>query len=266
MDTWFTRGSGDSPYTLATRCAMLQELGFHHCYLTVWSEHELAELEQLPGLAQQHGLTVAGVYVVLDATQPVSDSLAAQVVDRMPPGGAVELAISHTSADRTSDPSGDKDAIRAVGELLDRGRSKNIAVRLYPHFDFWMERVDDGVRLCRALDNERLGVVFCLWHWLVVDGEHLHRRLSESAPWLRGVNVSGFTVTPGQRAAVVPLGDGDVDLFPVLASIRHHFPGPIAWQGYGIKGDTYHKLAHSVAVWQRLSERLQKHPEWASGS
>ena len=69
--------------------------------------------------------------------------------------------------------------------------TNGVRVALYPHTGFWVERVDDGTRLARAVDRPNLGTTFNLCHWLKVDGQDLEKRLEEAGKHLFVVTING---------------------------------------------------------------------------
>ena len=50
-----------------------------------------------------------------------------------------------------SDLSGDSHVLRTFDELLGLAARHGIQLLFYPHIKFWLERVEDAVRLCRKL-------------------------------------------------------------------------------------------------------------------
>ena len=66
-----------------------------------------------------------------------------------------------------------------------------VRIALYPHAGFWVERVEDAVRLAARVDRKNLGVTFNLCHWLKVDGRNLDTSLAQARPYLFLVTING---------------------------------------------------------------------------
>jgi len=86
-----------------------------------------------------------------------------------------------------SSPDGDSKAMGKLENLLRVAENHNSHVCLYPHFGAWLERVEDGVRLCQKMNNPRLKTVFCGFHWYAADGKGLAERIEEASPYLYSV-------------------------------------------------------------------------------
>ncbi len=274
MDTSFYHSLG--VYEFDARCEMLCELGYDATYLTLWREgpsHEAA-LRDVPRLAEvraRHGLDVAAVYVTVDiagAGDDPGNRLIADLVRTLE--GCTTVEISMRSGDPTlavSDPAGDARARRFLEELLRLAEPRGITLALYPHIRFWLERIEDAVRLCRAIDHPLLCTIFCGYHWYALGGP-LPEQLAGAAPYLHAANLCGSRRVQGSwhglPATIEPLDDGELDNFAVLGMLQHvGFGGRIGVQGFAAGGDVYHKLRRSLAALRDMERRLAAHPGWA---
>ena len=265
MDTAF--GPGTRPvaqYPPRIRCEMLAELGFEAVYASVFGEPEEA-VAWLAHEPTRHGLGVAGVYAVLETASPGAEASldrARRTVAAMPAGVALELAIRNPGL-AASDPAGDPGAVEAVAELADAVSAKGGRLGLYPHLGFWLERFDDALRLCERVARTDVGVIFCGYHWYATGAEVPASGLASARKKLFGVNLSGV-VPAGEGFRIVPLDEGVMDNFAVLAALRRAgYDGPLGVQGYGVGGDVYANLARSIRALRSMRERLESHPEWA---
>lgn len=268
MDTGFYSRLGN--YPLEVRCEMLADLGYHATYLTLWSEPAWADLPEVETSAAKHGLTVAAVNVVADAAEPATEGdngrilelIRTQTVTR-----TVEIAIRHQREGLAgSDPAGDRDALRFLAAALAAAEKNDVRLLLYPHTFYWLERVEDAVRLCDALADPRLGLVFPAFHWYAVDGADLDGALRLAAPHLGSVNVCGSRRLAGQYfpATIEPLDSGDFDNFALLGLLRSlPYRGMVGVQGYGVGGDAYEHFRRSMAALRAMERRLDAHPHWA---
>ena len=270
MDTNFYHSLG--AYDFDVRCEMLVELGYDATYLTLWSEPAWADAARLATVKARYGLDVASVYAILDvangpefpANRRIADLL--QTIDGC---ATIELAM-RSSDDRlaTSDAGGDEAARRLLEPMLAIAAQRDLTLALYPHVNFWLERIEDAVRLCRAIDHPRLRMVFCGYHWYAVDGTRLSALLTEAAPFLVSANLCGSSrLTNGGRmpATIEPLDEGELDNFAVLGALRATgFSGMVGIQGYSVGGDVYAKLRRSLAAFRDIERRLNEHPRWAA--
>ncbi|HOZ49830.1 MAG TPA: TIM barrel protein [Candidatus Hydrogenedentes bacterium] len=161
-----------------------------------------------------------------------------------------------------SDPSGDVEAVRIVREIADLAEAQGVRVALYPHFNDWLERVEDGLRIVQKAERPNVGVMFNLCHWLRVDDEANLRPLLESAmPHLFAVSLHGADHAVDIRAGtgnwIQPLDSGAFDILGLLKTLRDlEYAGPVGLQCYGLEGDARDHLTRSVAAWKTLTAGL----------
>lgn len=155
-----------------------------------------------------------------------------------------------------SSPDGDAAAVSALRPLADLAKENGVKLALYPHTGFWLERVDDAVRVANLVDRPNLGVTFNLCHFLRCDkAENLEARLKAAKPRLFLVTINGADAdgTDWDRL-IQPLDRGSYDIKRVLAMLKEiEFTGPIGLQGYGVPGDKKDNLARSMQAWTRLA-------------
>ena len=271
MDTFFTNSLGC--YEFDARCEMLAELGYDGTYLTLFNDTDWGNLSKLTTVKERYGLEVAGVYAGFDIAGDESHEGNRRILDMVETlEGCASVELSMISSDaslKPSDPQGDKRAVSWLQKLLRVAERRNISISLYHHMFFWMERIEDAVRLCRRLDHPCLGMVFCGYHWFVVDGRNLRQRLEEAAPFLRSANLCGCTMLDapvgGLPASVQLLHEGALDNFAMLAMLKKvGYDGMIGLQGYSVGGDAYNKLERSIDAFRSMVRRIEEHPEWAT--
>lgn len=158
-----------------------------------------------------------------------------------------------------------EDDARAVGivrEIGDMAAQKGVRVALYPHTGFYVETVEDAVRIVRQVQEDQgavrrnVGVTFNLCHWLKVGSEHDVRALIQMAmPHLFVVSINGAD-KGGQdwKQLIQPLGRGTFDVCGFLRTLGEcGYNGPLAFQGYGIGGDSRENLKRTMDAWRELS-------------
>lgn len=267
MDVGFYSHIG--AYPLETRCAMLADLGYQATNLTLWSEPAWADLDQLWSTARRHGLDVAGIYLTIDLSLPIEHPEMRRALSAIERAGAtpVELTFHYSNGEyAVSDAAGDADAVRFLEVAVARAEATGGELRLYPHFSFWMERVDDALRLLNSIARPVLGLTFPAFHVYALEGTGFNAALDRARPHLRGVNTNGSRRLSGQYFPVTiePVDGGDLDNFAFLGRLREFgYEGTLGVQAYGIGGDSYAHFARSLAAIRDIERRLDAHPEWA---
>jgi sugar phosphate isomerase/epimerase len=254
MDTCFYNSIVRYPFE--TRCEMLAELGFDATYLTCWSDQSWIDVAKLPSVKSKYGLDVAAVYVVAEVAQP--DPRVMNLFETLDGCPAIELAIK-SSPDESA-------AVAFVERALAICDRRGINLYLYPHINFWLERIEDATRLCRTINHPRLGAMFCGFHWYAIDGKDLAARLDDAASFLRQANLCGSRRDPNgpaNKATIEPLDMGEMDNFAILSQLRRiKFSGCIGFQGYSTGGDPYGNLLRSLAAFRDMEQRLDRNPDW----
>ena len=263
MDTAFYTSLGS--YTFDARCEMAAELGYEGAYLTLWSDEAWGDLEAMKNVKQRHGLDPVAVYLTLELTANgiSNEAEANRVIDALQGGPRIELSIRRgEDAPEKSDEAGDAAVLPVLERLVTRAERNGLILTLYPHLNFWMERVQDAARLCGKLDHPHLKLVFCGFHWYAADGKALREALTAAAPYLSHANICGCA----PPRTILPLDEGELDNFAVLCALRRE--GQLvegSWvgvQGYSVAGDVYTKLRRSYRTLQDMQRRMREHPAW----
>jgi sugar phosphate isomerase/epimerase len=266
MDTCFSNSIvGVYPYEV--RCEILAELGFDGIYVSL-SPLELQNAEKMAVTKERYGIKVTAAYGGFDISADKSDpgfEQVAKLYDQLPDGCDVELSLSSKDASiGKSSSDGDSKAMDKLEVLLSLADKHNSHVCLYPHVGAWLEKVEDGVRLCKKMNHPRLKTVFCGFHWYAVDGKGLAERIEEASPYLHSVNMCG-TRKGGNVAGytIEPLDCGEMDNFALLGLLnRYGYNGRIGFQGYSVGGDVYEYLRRSLALFRDMEDRFERHPNW----
>ena len=142
--------------------------------------------------------------------------------------------------------------------LLRDADATGVEIALYPHHGFWLETVDDALRLCARLDHPRLGVCFNVCHFLRTGGGR------DPAPALRSCGGRLFAVTVNGadldgtdwRTLIRPLGEGTFELRGLLTTLDAlGFSGPVGLQGFGLDRPAREHLTQSMAAWRAAQKR-----------
>ncbi len=170
----------------------------------------------------------------------------------------------HSEKFQPSDPAGDARCIEIIADLADYAEKYGVKIAFYPHSDFWVEKVDDGVRLAKKINRRNVGTVFNLCHFLKKDEtEKLEEKLKNAIPHLFLVSINGAdkgdTHQMGWDRLIQPLGRGDYDVLNVLEILKESgYKNPVGLQCYNIKGQPEEFLPESVAAWKKYISQINK--------
>lgn len=257
MDTALRDGKERTP---AEKAALVKRLGYDG-----FGASGQLKPEFLQAFAQQ-GLTVFNTYITLsfDNAKPGLPPDLKEFVAQLK-GHKTDLwiAIQAVTKDgvklKPSSPEGDAVVLPFLRELADLAHDSGVRVALYPHTWFWLERVDDAMRVTRKANRANLGVTFNLCHWLKVEGDRDPAPvLKDALPHLFYVTIngadSGDTKNMDWARLIQPLDAGSYDVGRLLKTLSDFgYRGPIGFQGYGIKGDSEEILCRTMAAWRRMN-------------
>jgi sugar phosphate isomerase/epimerase len=248
MDT----GLRDDPArTPAQQARLLKELGYAG---VGWSP---AMTPEMLAACDAEGLKMFNVYmgVEIGPTNRVAPAHIMRALEQLKGRDtALWLYVQSKAYKTPSDETGDADAVVLLRDIADRAKQAGLNVSLYPHTHFWMERVQDAVRLAKKADRPNLGVTFNVCHCLKVGDEaRIDALLEQARPYLTFVTINGADHEGDWSRLIRPLGQGAFDVDAVLKKLRAlGYTGPVGLQHYGIKGDAREKLGQSMKAWRAL--------------
>jgi len=165
---------------------------------------------------------------------------------------------------KPSDSSGDELCVPIIQQIADFALEYGVNVALYPHTDFWLEKVDDSVRLTQKINRRNVGAVFNLCHFLKADEKNLlEEKLVKAIPYLVAVSINGAddgaTHDMQWDRLIQPLGHGSYDVLNVLRILKdNRYPGPVGLQCYAIPGKPEEFLKTSAETWKEYLQILNK--------
>jgi sugar phosphate isomerase/epimerase len=249
MDT----GTRDAAHqTAEAQVALIKEIGFAGIAPTYTTPEALREMLAAVDL---HQMKLCAVYVHLDLDDGTAPSPEIREVINQLRGRETILWLYLTSSEwKPSDPAGDARAVPILRQIAELAKVAGIRTALYPHAEYWVERIEDAVRLADQVNHENLGVTFNLCHWLKVDGQELDARLELAKKHLFAVTLNGADAGGKDWERLIqPLGSGDFDIARLIAKLNDlPFTGPICLQHYGIPGDARDNLQKSMDAWRIL--------------
>ncbi len=237
----------------AQQAEMLKELGYDGVG-HIWLDGVAERLQSLD--ARGLGLFQITIQVDIAPGKQAYDPRLKEVL-RLVRGRGVQFALLINGL-KPSDPAGDERAAEVVREMANLVPDSGAEFLLYPHTDFWLERIEDCVRVADRVNRPDVGVMFNLCHWLRVSKDRDYASLLKSAlPRLMAVSINGadeWDREPGWSKYIQPLGRGDFDVAKFVRTLRAlGFKGPVGLQCYGIEGDVREHLQESLNTWRRWS-------------
>lgn len=218
----------------------------------------------IPVLKQNH-LKLFTLYIQVDIDKDVPYDTRLKDYIKKYEGEITHLWLHvHSDEYKSSDAKGDKKCVKIISELADYAASYGVKIAFYPHADFWVEKVDDGVRLAKKINKPNVGTVFNLCHFLKKDEkDKVAEKLKTAMPYLFLVSINGAdngdTNNYNWSRLIQPLGRGDYDVLNVLKILKEMgYNNPIGLQCYNIKGQPEDFLKESVATWKSYIVQLNQ--------
>jgi sugar phosphate isomerase/epimerase len=251
--------------TIQAQAQMLQELGY--AGLGGSGYDVSAALKEL----ETRSLKLFNVYLTVGfATgKPALDDRLQQLITQLKGHDTkVWLAVNDLTKDgarlKPSDAQGDEVAVAALREIAACAQENGVKIALYPHTGFWIERVEDALRVANKVDRPNMGVTFNLCHWLKVEGDRDPQPvLQQALSRLFFISIngadSGDTKKMNWDRLIQTLDRGSFDHAKFLRLVQEvGYTGPIGLQGYGIGGDAQDNLRRSMGAWRRLTGQEAK--------
>lgn len=196
------------------------------------------------------------------ATNALTEPLRKLIDDLHGSGAALWIAPMKVTRDgkafAKSSSDGDETALARLREIADYAEPRGVKIALYPHAGFWMERVEDGLRLANQLNRPGVGATFNLCHWLKVEGARDPAPVLKAAlPRLFFVSINGADAGDTQNQdwnqLIQTLDRGSYDVAGFVRTLRSlHYTGPVGLQCYNLKGDPQENLKCSITAWRKI--------------
>jgi len=251
-----TATKDDKHKTAKEQVEMVKELGYAGIGCT--AGQGLGEmLEEL----DKNGLRLFAVYLGanIDADQQKYGPELKEAIEVLKGRNSILWLFVQSKKLKPSSLEGDASAVQVIREIADMAAKSGVRVALYPHTGFWVERVEDAIRVAKKVDRKNVGITFNLCHWLRTDDEKNMKSLINSAmPYLFVVSINGAD-SGGKdwKQLIQTLDRGSFNILRFLKALKKSgYTGPIGLQGYGIGGDAYENLKRSMSAWRKLSEKI----------
>lgn len=152
---------------------------------------------------------------------------------------------------------GDARAVAIVGEVGEMAARHKLRVALYPHTGFYIESIEDALRIADKVGRDNVGVTFNLCHWLRVGSKlPVEELIKKAMPRLFVVTINGADAVEqpgaGWDRLIQPLGQGTFNVAGLMRTLRKlGYRGPVGLQCYAVPGDKPANLKKSMAAWRQ---------------
>jgi sugar phosphate isomerase/epimerase len=245
--------------TAAQQAQMLKDLG----YAGIGPGYSgVVPLTEMVKELDSRDLQLFAVYagINLDAGAQPHDPSLKDAMKVLEGRNAILWIFAQSSKLRPSTTEGDARAVEILRELADAAALHKVRLSLYHHNAFWMETIEDTVRIAEKVNRPNVGVTFNLCHWLRVSkSRDAKAAISEAMPYLSVVNINGAD-SDGKdwNTLIQTLDRGTFDMRGFLEILRDAgYTGPIGFQGYGIGGDARENLKRTMGAWEKHSQVLR---------
>ena len=250
----FDNGTGRDALSAEEQAALLEETGYDGIGYT-----GTQGIPEMLAALDKRGLTMFSTYVRVDVGPdgPKYD-----------PG--LPVAIRQLKSRPTilwlfvvgGGPTAEEQTVAAVREIADMAAESGLRVATYPHAGFYVDTLDDSLRIAKKVNRPNVGASFNLCHWLKVDGnqEQLEAKLREAMPDLFVVSINGAddgddTKAMSWKQLIKTLDRGSYDvpgLMKTLCTLGYR--GPVGLQCYNVAGDRRENLQRSIKAWKNMAE------------
>lgn len=245
--------------TAEEQAKMLKELGYAGIGIGYEGTSSLAEtVKQL----DERDLQLFAVYTGINIDQggQAYDASLKDALKILDGRNTILWLFAQSKEHKCSAPEGDARAVEILRDLADAAAQYKVRIALYPHQGFWLETIEDAVRIAEKVGRPNVGVTFNLCHWLRVSQDRDAKSVIERAmPRLFVVNINGAD-TDGRdwNTLIQTLDRGTFDMRAFLETLRDAgYSGPVGFQGYGIGGDVHENLKRTMAAWEKHSQVLR---------
>ena len=250
----FDNGVGRGELTPGEQAAVLEELGYAGIGYT-----GVGNLPEVLDALDEKGLKLFSVYVgaKLEPDGPTYGANLAEGIKALK-GRDTVIWLYLTG----HPPDAEEQAVRVTTEIAEMAEQSGLRVALYPHVGFYVDGVDDALRIVNKVDRKNVGVSFNLCHWLKLEGDaNMESLIAEAMPKLFLVSINGAdrgdTRAMGWDRLIRTLDRGNFDTYGFVDALkRHGYDGPIGLQCYAIKGDMRENLERSMGAWRWFAKRM----------
>lgn len=262
----FNNGVKDEQYnTLEEQMKLLTENGYDGM-----EKNGLDNFEEVYRGLQQHDLNLYTIYVNVNLDNPEQpyDPRLEEVFQMIAGSGAMPWLYVTSENYASSSSEYDRVAVPILQQIADLAQQYGIKVMLYPHMYFWVESVEDAIRVAEKVNRRNFGMTFNLCHYLAHKNRAgidpwapLDTLVQQAMPYLFALSLNGADAKDTDQkdiwdSFIQPLGAGDFDTYRFLTTfLDQGFEGPVGLQCYNIKEDKAVHLRKSMQAWKAYQKR-----------
>ena len=238
--------------TVKERIQVLKELGYHGIGSAKLAQSDIPLPQRLKHY-DEAGLKLFSFYIGGKLTKEghsYSPEIKEAIKQLKGSNTVLELFVQGNKQSNNDDQ-----AVAFVREIADQAKASGLRVVLYPHPNFYIDRIADAVRIARKAGRDNVGVMFNLCHFLKVEpGSDLRKAITDAAPLLWQVSINGADKEATSWGQLIQtLDQGNFDHRPLLQMLDQiGFQGNIGFQCYAIRGDSRQNLKRSIDAWKKL--------------
>ncbi|MEM9829542.1 MAG: TIM barrel protein [Bacteroidota bacterium] len=262
----FNNGLSDSVYTTIQEQVQLL---LNHGYPGM-EKQGLDNFEEVYQAIQKNNLQLYTIYANINLDNPKQpyDSQLINVFEQIAGTNAMPWFYITSQQYPPSSSEYDSVAVPILQQLADVAHQYGIRVMLYPHRNFWIESVEDAIRVAKKVNRRNFGMTFNLCHYLAncysrgQDPMSQLPTLAKAAePYLFAISLNGADIVPADTndiwaSFIQPLGEGDFNTYAFLKTFLDlGFDGPIGLQCYSIDRDKAVHLQQSRQTWRKFQQK-----------
>ena len=170
---------------------------------------------------------------------------------------------------KPSSEENDAIAVPILQEIADMAKEYGVKVMIYPHVNFWVDNVEDAMRVAGKVNRRNLGITFNLCHLLANQGTKADSSfipmVEKAMPYLFAISINGADEPTEEimkssnlwHYLIQPLGQGNYNTYQYLNTfIERGFKGPVGLQCYNIKEDKPVHLKNSMVAWKNFQRKM----------
>jgi sugar phosphate isomerase/epimerase len=213
----------------------------------------------------KHGLKLYTMYlnIDLDDEKQPYDKRLKEVFKRLEGRETMPWFYITSKLYKPSSEENDAIAVPILQEIADMADEYGVKVMIYPHVNFWVDNVQDAIRVAEKVNRRNLGITFNLCHFLADQGTNADKAfipmVEKAMPYLFAISLNGAD-KPTEAIMqsnnlwqhfIQPLGQGNYNTHQYLnAFIERGFEGPVGLQCYSIKEEKPVHLKKSMTAWK----------------
>lgn len=245
-------GVGRGTLSPTQQAELLKRLGYDGISYNFAAE---PELRQRIAAFHEAGLPIFGVYFPTRVDkEPFFDPGCRKQVALLKGSQTVLWLLASGGKYRAEDGK----AVRLVEQVADLAAEYGLRVAVYPHQPDYIKTVEDALRIVKRADRKNVGVSMTQFHeWIAGKGDQIPETIRAAAPYLMMVTINGAARPGPGHAGILPLGQGDFDVLPILRALRDvDYHGPVGLMCFGLKGEPEKNLGPSLEAWKKYQALL----------